>query len=283
MITKRLALSYDEFEEGKNFLGLLEKFYSDPSSKDVEYLIIGPWEETWENSSKFIVENLVENKDKLLNIKGLFIGDMESEDCEISWIIQSDLSPLLKAFPNLEELKIRGSSELRLSDMQHDKLKTLIIECGGLSTDVIDDILNSKLPNLEHLELYLGVEEYGFNGTIEDIKPLMKRGVFPKLKYLGLKDSEIQNEIAHEIAGSDVLDGLDTLDLSLGTLTDEGAESLLNSNGIKSLKFLDLNYHYMSDDMMKKIKSLGIKVDVSDQQEEEEYDDEIYRYPAVTE
>lgn len=283
MITKRVALSYDEFEEGKNFLGLLEEFYSDPSSKDVEYLIIGPWEETWENSSKFIVENLVENKDKLLNIKGLFIGDMESEDCEISWIIQSDLSPLLKAFPNLEELKIRGSSELRFSDMQHDKLKTLIIECGGLSTDVIDDILSSKLPNLEHLELYLGVEEYGFNGTIEDIKPLMKRGVFPKLKYLGLKDSEIQNEIAHEIAGSDVLDGLDTLDLSLGTLTDEGAESLLNSNGIKNLKFLDLNYHYMSDDMMKKIKSLGIKVDVSDQQEEEEYDDEIYRYPAVTE
>ncbi|HEY9060509.1 MAG TPA: STM4015 family protein [Pseudobacteroides sp.] len=283
MITRRLALSYDECEEGKNFLGLLEEFYSDPSSKDVEYLVIGPWEETWENSSKFIVDNLVENKDKLPSIKGLFIGDMESEDCEISWIIQSDLSPLLRAFPNLEELKIRGSSGLRLSDLQHDKLKTLIIECGGLSTDVIDDILESKLPNLEHLELYLGVEEYGFNGTIEDIKPFMKKGLFPKLKYLGLKDSEIQDEIAHEIANSDILDGLDTLDLSMGTLTDEGAESLLKSNRIKNLKFLDLNYHYMSDDMMKKIKSLGIKVDVTDQQEEEEYDDEIYRYPAVTE
>jgi hypothetical protein len=283
MITRRLALSYDECEEGKTFEGLLEEFYNDPTSKDVEYLVIGPWQETWENSSKFIVDNLVENKDKLPNIKGLFIGDMESEDCEISWIIQCDLSPLLKAFPNLEELKIRGSSDLRLSALQHEKLKALIIECGGLGSDVIDDILESRLPNLEHLELYLGVDEYGFNGTIENLKPFMKKGLFPKLGYLGLKDSEIQDEIAQEIADSEILDQLHTLDLSLGTLTDKGAESLLKSIRIKNLKFLDLNYHYMSDDMMGKIKSLGIEVDVRDQQEDEEYDDEIYRYPAVTE
>jgi hypothetical protein len=283
MITRRLALSYDECEEGKTFEGLLEEFYKDPTSKDVEYLVIGPWQETWENSSKFIVDNLVENKDKLPNIKGLFVGDMESEDCEISWIIQCDLSPLLKAFPNLEELKIRGSSGLRLSALQHEKLKTLIIECGGLGSDVIDDILESRLPNLEHLELYLGVDEYGFNGTIENLKPFMKKGLFPKLKYLGLKDSEIQDEIAQEIADSEILDQLHTLDLSLGTLTDKGAESLLKSIRIKNLKFLDLNYHYMSDDMMEKIKSLGIEVDVSEQQEDEEYNDEIYRYPAVTE
>ena len=39
----------------------------------------------------------------------------------------------------------------------------------------------------------------------------------------------------------------------------------------------------MSGDMMKKLKGLQADVNVDDQQEEDNYDGEIYRYPMLTE
>ncbi|MCX7921588.1 MAG: STM4015 family protein [Clostridia bacterium] len=279
MIKERLALTYDEYEEGKTFTELMENFVGSPNAKEVEYLEVGFWGEPYDESSDNIVKFIAENSSKLPKLKGIFIGDMESDECEISWIEQCDMAPLFGAFPQLEELVIKGSNNLRLSSLNHANLKKLVIICGGLGKDAIEDISKAQLPNLEHLELYLGEDNYGFDGSIEDIKPLMKKGLFPKLKYLGLKDSEIQDEIAVEIAEAPILEQLEVLDLSQGTLTDEGAQTLLNSSKIKNLKKLDLSYHYMSEGMMKKLKTIGIDVDVSDPQGE----DEEYRYPAVTE
>ncbi len=39
----------------------------------------------------------------------------------------------------------------------------------------------------------------------------------------------------------------------------------------------------MSDEMMEKLQELQADVDVDDQQEDDEYDGEIYRYPMLTE
>ncbi|MDP4181541.1 MAG: STM4015 family protein [Bacillota bacterium] len=282
MNSKKLSLSHDVHEDGKKFDDLLQEFYNDPSTKYLNYLIIGSWGDCFETSPESIIKNLVANKHKLPNLEGIYVGDMDSEECEISWIIQCDLSPLLQAFPDLKELRVKGSSGLRLSNLKHNKLETLIIECGGLGKDVLHDIETSNLSNLKRLLLYLGVEDYGFDASIEDLRPFMKSGLFPNLRYLGLVDSEIQDEIAIEIAQASVLDQIEILDLSLGTLTDKGAEALLNSDKIKKLKFLDLNYHYMSDEMLEKITCMGVNIDVSNQQKTKEYDDELFRYPAVT-
>jgi len=208
---------------------------------------------------------------------------MESEDCEISWIVQSDLTPVLNAFPKLEELKIRGSVGLRLRELKHANLCKLVIECGGLGKAVLMDIINSDLPELRHLELYLGEDNYGFDGSITDIMPLLEIGRFPKLEYLGLRDSEIADEIAEAVAEASILDQVHTLDLSLGTLSDKGAEALFKSSKIRKLKKLDLHFHYMSGSMVAKIKTLGISTDVSEQNEAEEYDGEAWRYIAVSE
>lgn len=50
-----------------------------------------------------------------------------------------------------------------------------------------------------------------------------------------------------------------------------------------NIKEVNLEYHYMSGDMMKKLKGLQADVNVDDQQEEDNYDGEIYRYPMLTE
>jgi len=78
-----------------------------------------------------------------------------------------------------------------------------------------------------------------------------------------------------------LLERLRVLDLSLGTLCDNGAAALLASPGIKNLEFLDLHHHYCSDEMVSKLETLGIKVDASEQEDPEEYDGD--RYVAVAE
>ncbi len=76
-----------------------------------------------------------------------------------------------------------------------------------------------------------------------------------------------------------ILERLKGLDLSMGTLSDEGAKVLIDTPAIRNLKYLNLRHHYMSKEMVKKIRELGIEVNVGDQRTAR--DDE--RYPEVTE
>ncbi len=281
----RLAFDYDNEIKVPY---MLKAFLNNPRAAKVPALIIGNWyddnELSFGTGPKLLLQQLIDKRDKLPNLKALFVGEMTSEECEISWIVQTDYAPLRNAFPQLEQLRVRGSEGLAFSQLKHNSLKTLILESGGLPSTIIQSIANAQLPALEHLELWLGIDDYGFDGNLETLKPLLEVGRFPKLRYLGLRDSEIADEIAIEIANAPILNQLETLDLSLGTMSDKGAQALLNSDGINTLAKLDLHHHYLSTDMMEKLEALDIEVDVSEQEEEDEDDDgETYRYVAVSE
>lgn len=280
LIEIRLSVGYDEYEDGVRMSDLIEKLASRPDSARLSILTIGEWGQAYENSPDSVLDTLIRHKDQFPQLKRLFIGDMSFEECEVSWINQTNLSPLLTAFPNLESLSIKGSQGLSLQPLEHEKLQELVVICGGLPQSVLAEIKAARLPELRKLELYLGVEDYGFDGGLEDVLALLDTSLFPKLTYLGLKDSEIQDEIAIAIADAPIVDQLEILDLSYGTLTDEGAAALLASERIKKLKHLNLSYHYMSDDMLIRWKRSGISVDVTDQQESDEDD---WRYPFLTE
>ncbi|OMF34691.1 hypothetical protein BK133_11820 [Paenibacillus sp. FSL H8-0548] len=280
MIEIRLSIGYDEYEEGARMSNLIEKLASGPDSQQLSILTIGDWGQAYENSPDSFLDTLISHKDSFPSLKKLFIGDMTFEECEVSWINQTNLAPLLAAFPNLQSLSIKGSQDLSLQPLVHEKLEELVVICGGLPKSVLEEITSASLPELKRLELYLGVEDYGFDGGIDDVLPLLQGDLFPKLKYLGLKDSEIQDEIAIAAAAAPILDQLDTLDLSYGTLTDVGGEVLLASERVKKLKHLNLSYHYMSDELLLRWKQSGLSVDVTDQQESDEED---WRYPFLTE
>lgn len=277
----KLLVDYDDVENGKRIEDEIEKLAGSPEAATLHSLIIGDWGESYETSSKTTVEALVKHSAAFPALRKLFIGDMSYEECEISWIVQSDLSPLLTAYPELQTLKVQGGNELSFSSLQHDKLEELVIITGGLGKDVIKSIAESELPNLTKLELYFGVEDYGFDGELEDILSVISSGKFPKLSYLGLKNSELQDEIAIALCEHEILDRIEVLDLSLGTMTDKGGEALLSCPRIQKLKKIDLSYHYMSDEMVKRWQASGLPVDVSEQQETD--DDEDWRYPSITE
>ena len=163
-------------------------------------------------------------------------------------------------------------------------MRSLEIISGGLPTEVVEDIIASDFPNLEKLILYVGVEDYGFEGDLEIFRSLFSKERFPKLTYLGLVNSEEQDNIVEMFLQSDILPQLETMDISAGTLKDEGAQLLLdNLDKISHLKFIDMSYNYLSKDMKKKLQALPMKIDVSDTQDADEDDDQVYYYPMITE
>jgi hypothetical protein len=146
---------------------------------------------------------------------------------------------------------------------------------------VVRAVGRADLPALEHLELWLGTEQYGADTTVADLKGIFAGKGLPALRYLGLRNSEIADAIARALARAPVLERIEVLDLSLGNLGDEGAEALLANPGVARLKKLDIHHHFVSDALMAQLDALGIEVDVSDPEEPDE--DDRGRYIAVSE
>lgn len=285
MKSKKYFYTWEDYSENsKNAGTMIDDILADPELPQLDQLVIGCWGESWDNSAQPIIDGIVEHADQFAGIKSLFVGDMDFEECEVSWIEQADYSKLWAAMPQLEELTIKGSTNLSLGSIEHENLKGLEIICGGLPKEVLASIGAAKLPALKRLSLYMGVEDYGFDGGIEDIASMLEKSDFPQLEELGILDSEIQDEVAEAVVKSRYMKQIHTLDLSCGTMTDKGGQCLLDElPKYGNIKEVDLSYHYMSDEMMEKLEALEAEVDVDDQQEDDEYDGEIYRYPMLTE
>lgn len=282
--SKKFSYSYEQQEDGKSAETIIDDILNDPELPELEEIIVGDWGDSWEDGSQTFLDAIVENADKFSHIKSLFIGDMEFDECEVSWIVQGNYEKLLNALPDLEELTIKGSTDLDLGKISHEHLKSLMIICGGLPSSVIKSIETAYLPNLEKLCLYLGEDNYGFDGSIDTIRSLLANSDFPKLEYLGLMDSEIQDEVTEAVLESNYIHTIKVLDLSCGTLTDKGGQLLLEKlPTLPNLESVDLNWHYMSDEMMEKLDKLDLAITMDDPQEIEDYDGELWIYPMLTE
>ncbi|MCM1213068.1 MAG: STM4015 family protein [Lachnospiraceae bacterium] len=282
--SKTYSYEYDDYENGKNAETMVKDILADPEFPELEELIIGGWGGEYEADCQPILNAIADDPDKFSHITKLFVGDMDYEVCEVSWIMQGDYSRIWKAMPQLKELTIKGSMDLALGEIAHDNLESLTIICGGLGQDVMEEIRNAKLPNLKKLLLYVGVEDYGFDGNADTIKELLAGSDFPKLSYLGIVDSEIQDELTEVVLESKYIHQIETLDLSCGTLTDKGGNLLLEKlPAFPNIKKLDVHHHYLSDEVMGKLEKLSMEVDVSEQEEAEKWNGKIWYSAMLTE
>lgn len=269
--------SYDD--EGsplERFTALL----ADPKAPLLKALILGNWfGEVCDDPPTDFIARIVAQPERLGGLAGLFAGDVVQEEAEISWLNQCDWAPALHALPQLEEFVVRGGNGLRLSGLAHAKLRSLTIQSGGLSAELVRDVAQAKLPALKNLTLWLGCESYGGAYAVEDLAPLLAGDGFPQLEYLGLMNAELADDVAVAVAKAPILGRLKGLDLSMGTLSDRGALALLQSPALRKLTWLSLRHHYLSEAVIRQFKALGIEVDVSDR----ETGDEDDRYCEVTE
>ncbi|WP_214104871.1 STM4015 family protein [Acrocarpospora catenulata] len=248
----------------------------------VRALVVGTWGWAHENQRADVpVRLLVEAASRLPALEAIFLGDYVSEESEISWIGQADVTPLLTAYPRLKRLDVRGSDGLELHPVEHTSLETLRFESGGLPAAVVRAIGASTLPALRDLELWLGTEEYQGDSGPGDWAAILAGGGLPALTRLGLQDSARQDEVAAAVATAPIVARLESLDLSMGSLTDEGAEALLSGQPLTHLKHLNLRHHFLSEEMAAKILDTlpGVEVDLSDRQDAED----TWRFIEVSE
>lgn len=254
----------------------LADFITKENSDKVKKIVIGMWGEHDDSPHK-ILDCLIANKDKLKSVTHFFIGDIGSEENEMSWIEQANYEVFLKEFSHIEKLELKGGKGLNIGKVNLPNLKMLRIETGGMDSSLLEEIIASKenLPNLEYLELWLGTEEYGANIKIETVQELISGNAFPKLKHLGLMNSDIQNDIVKIFENHPILDRLEVLDFSMGTLTKTGGESLLANDKISQLKSIKCIYNFMPDEMIKALSKKFPNGDFdrswADYDEDEEY------------
>jgi hypothetical protein len=239
--------------DGESLAAIFARFLDTVDAAAVTHLVIGYWG-TYESNKADPVALLMDAAPRLPNLKALFLGDIISEEAEITWIELPDVAPLLRTYPGLEQLGIRGGLTLALSRLSSTALKVLQVQSGSLYAPVVRAVVASDLPNLQALELWLGTRMYGADVTIADLAPILSGDRFPALTRLGLMDSEIQDEICAAVATAPVVARLRELDLSMGMLSDDGAEALLSGQPLTHLAKLDLSHHYFTEPMMARLR-----------------------------
>lgn len=251
----------------------------------IEGLVFGVWSiEMWETDSSELAADLQTHAAKLPGLRALFVGDIIGEECEISWIKQGPLGHLPGLFPKLEWFGVRGGDGLSLAGMKSESLRGLVVQTGGLEAQVVREVSAAALPALEHLELWLGTDEYGGSNEPSDLEAVFQ-GHFPKLRTLGLRNAEEADKWAAAVASAPLLETIEHLDMSMGALSDEGAEALLASPHFASLSTFNIAHHFVSDEVVAKLRGvLGDRLlGAGEKGEEDEYDGEIHRYIEVSE
>lgn len=152
--------------------------------------------------------------------------------------------------------------------VESENLKTLIIETGDFTGELWLNDLEAK--SLEYLELW--------NHRITSDNFFQKIAQkFPKLEYLGLRSCENTHRLAEIIVNSPLIEQLQVLDLSYGTLTKEGVSILKQSPAIKRLHTLNISMNYIALNKVKGLSRLSHRVIVKPQA------DYGYRYYALHE
>lgn len=276
----RLGFEYDDGGVD-DFVAALRKLADEPAAGRLEALVIGAWGEDTHEGGAPILAALVEIAPKLPNLRALFLGDIVSEECEMSWIHQGDWGLLPAAYPKLEHLRVRGLATP--SAFQSETLRSLVVQCG-LPREAARRICAADLPRLEHLELWLGTPNYEGDVQVEDLAPLLAGKVFPQLRYLGLRNAEIVDAVCEALADAPIVERLEALDLSLGVLTDAGGQALLSNPALGQLRRLDLHHNFLSEAVRAQLLALEGEVDAdAGDADEDNYGDEVYRYVSVGE
>lgn len=279
----------DTYDAEEDWTEVFARFCAAVDATGVRALIVGAWEDAYDTAPTAIIEALLAARDRLPALRALFLGDMTGEECEISWINQTDVSALLAGFPELEEFGVRGGEDLGWTALRHERLRRLTVQTGGLPVAVVRGIGASDLPALEHLDLWLGTSWYGADSEAADLAPLLSGERLPRLRHLALRNSEIQDEVAAAVASAPVVARLEVLDLSMGTLSDEGASALLAGQPLTHLKKLDLHHHFMSEALAERIRQTlepaGVEIDLDRDGADEDVDTDgtVHRYVAVGE
>lgn len=278
----RVRLSHDSYSDSEfdgRTVDILDAVLSHPSGRFVVEFAFQSNGDPNENDLQDLIDLL--GKKAPATTRKITFGDNIDQ---ISWHHTGNLKKLWKGVPNLQVLEVETGG-FDVGKMVAPALERAVFITGGLTSKCAKSIANAEMPRIQHLELYYGDEDYGCDCSVKDVRPLLRRTDLEHLEYLGLKNAQFANEIASALPGASVLKTLKTLDLSLGTMTDEGAQALVAAkDSLKHLESLDLTSNFLTADGIKAVKGLCRKVITNDQQDADDWGDgELHYYVSVSE
>ena len=262
----RARLSHDEYAGKPNaeatLNDVLRALLAHPSGGFLAELALGFNGDPNEETPQDLIDLLAEEVRPRL--RGLVVGDIkyagaarpedQGEQTEISWYSAGDLSNLWQAVPNLRTLLVRsgssGSAEgggVQLGAIELPALRRFELHTGGLERAVAQSIARGKFPQLEHLDVWFGQENYGGTAGIDDARALLGRADLEKLRHLGIMNASFVDDLVEDLAKSPLLAQVAELDLSLGCLTDAGASKIAaHRDAFAHLAVLDVRWSYLS-------------------------------------
>jgi uncharacterized protein (TIGR02996 family) len=279
---KSVVLGREGEEDPHSLQDLVSELLAHPSARFLQELRIGALGIYDEYNYGKVVDALT--RARPASLRSFRMADFNMEDSELSWSHLGNLGKLIKAMPDLEHLALRGGS-MTLGALDLPKLKSFRVETGGLDGGCIKSIVGATWPKLESLHIYFGAEDYGAGGNVKKIAPILEGQGLKKLKHLGLMNAEFTNQICQALPGSKILKQLETLDLSLGTMDDEGARAIAdNAKAFRHLKRINLDQNFISKEGEKLLKDAKLEVSMGGQEEPDDWGEgEFHRYVTVGE
>lgn len=237
-----------------------------------------------EQAFKNFVDTLVDNKDKLVNLEALLIGDdsaVWNEKYKYSRINVCNILPILKAYPNLEILHIRGkmiNEDVLVSDnkilairnikdkslikpkaIKHESLRTLIIDADGITDKNLASLCNLNLPSLEYLEIWVSRNKLK-EVNIDCLEPILSGKYCKNLAYLAIRKSNNTSQLAKAILNSPIMKNLKVLELTDGNMGSGGAMYILDSSTTNNLHTLNLCGNRLQTKMIQQLSQLDCEV-----------------------
>jgi len=212
-------------------------------------------------------------------LRALLLGDYNDEQRMISYFEVGRLAPLWRV-TSLREVVVHGVFDVGTID--HPLLEHVEFQTGGLSPASAQAIAVARWPRLRHLDIWYGDPNYGGDATIVDVRPLLARTDLPELIHLGLKNAAFTDEICSQLATSPLMPQLHELDLSLGTMSDAGAEALAAAaEAFPKLARLDVSDNYLGDAAIAVLRRAfpAVALTIGEQRDGDEDD----RFPSVGE
>lgn len=198
-------------------------------------------------------------------------------DYENSWSTLGDASGMWAKLPRLERLRLQmnlggyhAPDKVGTFDLPH--LREVEVVSGGLSAENARAFASGDLPALESMELWFGDDNYGGNATPKDLEPLFAATNVPKLRHLGIMNAGFTDEAVAVLAPSPLLRQLQELTLEHGTLTAEGAQTIVaHADAFRHLKLLDVNNNCFSGGVPDDLRSVCPVVSSEQRGEDDRY------------
>ncbi|MFT3707209.1 MAG: hypothetical protein QM817_06015 [Archangium sp.] len=150
------------------------------------------------------------------------------------------------AFRRLESLVVYGANG-SLGELELPSLEHFVRASTALTAGEFESIARAQWPRLERLTIEFGTRAEGSTVTREHLGSLFANPL-PRLRQLALTQCEFTDEVISQLAAHPLLELLDMLDLSNGSLSDQHVELLLRSSSrLRRLGLLKLDKNALSE------------------------------------